>query len=127
MTPTRIELCQGATGLCAMFRVANITSNQFIWFKTASVEQKTETGWRPFVPSKGSWSGIEGLLWRPGYACLVAVGWPPGLSTNASWRLQVSYGRDPSTFGILVNQKLERDIFKSGREESTVSSSEVSQ
>ena len=127
MTPTRIEVCQGATGLCAMFWVTNIDARQTIWFKTTSVEQKTEAGWRPFVPSGGAWSGIEGSLWQAGYGCFYAVGWPPGLPTNATWRLQVSYGRDPSNFGIIVNQETGRNIFPSGKKESTISSSQVNQ
>lgn len=127
MTPTRVEVCQGATGLCAIFRVVNTASNKFIWFKAASVEQKTETGWQPFVPNSGSWSGVEGSVWQPGYGCLYAVAWPPGLSTNASWRFRVPYGREPSALATIINQKLGREIFKSGRQESTVTSSEVKQ
>jgi hypothetical protein len=127
MTPTRIEVAQGATGDCALFWVTNVAAKQFIWFKTASIEQKTDAGWKPFVPSGGSWSGVEGSLWSPGYGCLMAVGWPPGLATNATWRLQVRYGRDPSTIGIIINQKAGREFFSSGKEEATVPSSAVSQ
>jgi hypothetical protein len=127
MTPTRLEVCQGATGLCAKFWVTNIATKQFIWFKTVSIEQKTDAGWQSFVPSGGPWSGVEGSLWQPGYGCLYAVGWPPGLATNATWRLQVLYGRDPSEFGIVVNQKIGRDIFPSGKGELTIPSSEVKQ
>ena len=114
MTPTRVEVCQGATGLCAIFWVTNISTKQFMWFKTVSIEQKTDAGWHSFVPSGGPWSGIEGSLWQPGYGCLYAVGWPPGLTTNTTWRLQVLCGRDPSAFGIYVNQKI-AGIFPSGR------------
>jgi hypothetical protein len=127
MTPTRIELSQGATGLCAMFWVSNAPANHFIWFKTDSVEQKTETGWQRFVPSGGDWSGVEGSRWQPGYGCFFAVGWPSGLATNATWRLQVRYGRDPSTLGIIVNEKTGREIFRSGKAESSIPSSEVIQ
>jgi hypothetical protein len=127
MTPTRVEVTQGATGFCALFWVTNITAKQFVWFKTASIEQRTEAGWEPLVPSGGSWSGVEGSLWSPRYGCLIAVGWPPGLATNATWRLQVRYGRDPSTFGLIVNQKTGREFFKSGKEEATIPSDEVTQ
>ena len=127
MTPTRVEVCQGATGLCALFWVTNVSADHYIWFKTASIEQKTRTGWQPFVPSSGSWNGIEGRLWMPGYGCFIAAGWPPGLATNATWRLRVRYGRDPSTLGIIVNQKTGREIFTSGKEEATIASSEVNQ
>lgn len=127
MTPTRIEVCLGATGLCAILSVRNVESNRWLWFKTASIEQKTPAGWQPFLPSGPTWSGVEGSLWSPGYGCLFAVGWPPGLPTNATWRLRVSYGGEPSKFGLVVNHKFGRELFHSGREEAVVSSAEVSQ
>ena len=127
MKPTRIEVCQGATGLCAMFSVRDVSSNRWIWFKTASIEQKTQTGWQTFLPNATSWSGVEGGMWSPGYGCLIAVGWPPGLPTNATWRLRVGYGREPSTWARVVNRKIGLEIFRSGREVATVSSGEVSQ
>jgi hypothetical protein len=125
MTPTRIELCQGATGPCAMFLVKNITSHEYIWFQTASVEQKASAGWQRFVLTNSSWSGVGGSLWQPGYGCLFGVGWPPGLPTNAVWRLRLTCGRDPSELGIIINQKLGRTVFHSGKEEAGVLSSEV--
>ena len=112
--PTRIEVCQGATGLCAVFYVRNVTSNRFLWFKTVAVEQKMQTGWQSFLPSGASWSGVEGSVWSPGYGCLYAVGWPPGLPTNATWRLQVRGGREISGWRRLVNQKIGREIFHGG-------------
>ena len=127
MTPTRIEVCQGATGLSAIFSVRDVSSNHWIWFKTSSIEQKTPTGWQTFSPNGTPWSGVEGGYWSPGYGCLYAVGWPPGLPTNATWRLRVSYGRDPSGWRMVVNRKLGREIFHSGREEAVISSEEVSQ
>jgi hypothetical protein len=126
-SPTRIEVCQGATGLCALFWVANITSNKWIWFKTASVEQKTDTGWLQFVPTNRDWAGINGGAWGPRYGCFYAVRWPPGLPTNASWRLQTGYGREPSHLGLVVNQKLGLEVFRSRGQESIVPSSEVKQ
>jgi len=127
MTPTRIELCPGATGLCAMFLVSNAAPKQSFWFKTDSVEQKTATGWQPFAPAGGAWSGVEGSRWTPGYGCLYAVGWPPGLPTNAAWRLQIGYGRDPSLFQLFVNKKIGWELFRSGRKQSRFPSSEVIQ
>jgi|SRR5581483_5032841 len=126
MKPTRIEVCQGATGLCAMFLVRDVSSNRWIWFKTASIEHKTPTGWQTFLPKGTSWSGINGGYWSPGYGCIFAVGWPPGLPTNATWRLRVSYGPEPSTLGMVLNRKLGREIFHSGPEEAVISSEEVS-
>jgi hypothetical protein len=125
MGPPRIEVCGGASGTCALFLVTNTTSRHFLWFNTASVERKTETGWEHFTPADVSWSGPQGSLWSPGYGCFLAVGWPPGLPTNACWRLQVSYGREPSRLGILINQKSGRELFHSGKVEATVPSSEV--
>src|ERR1051325_5376797 len=125
MKPTRIEVCNGATGLCAMFSVRDVSSNRWIWFKTASIEQKTPTGWQTFLSNSTSWSGVEGGRWSTGYGCLFAVGWPPGLPTNATWRLRVSYGREPSMSRMVVNRKIGLEIFHSGREEATVSSGEV--
>src|SRR5260370_40422704 len=125
MTPTRIEVRQGATGLCAMFSVRDVSSNRWIWFKTASVEQKTPTGWQTFLPNGTSWSGVEGGYRSPGYGCLYAVGWPPGLPTDATWRWRVTYGRQPSSLGMGVNRKLGGEIFH--REEAVISSEEVSQ
>jgi hypothetical protein len=126
-TPTRIEVCQGATGLCALFLVRNVASNHSIWFKTASIEQKTSTGWQTFLPSGTSWSGVEGSVWSPGYGCLYAVGWPPGVPTNATWRLQVGTGPGPSGLQLLVNQRIRREIFHSGGQDAIVPSTEVKQ
>jgi len=115
-----------------MFMVSNTTPDQYLWFKATSIEQKTETGWQPFIPSNGSWSGVEGGDWSPGYGCHLAIGWPPGLATNASWRFKMDYGREPSSLGITLNQKIGRQLFPPGlipfhrnKEESTVQSSEV--
>ncbi len=131
MGPPRVEVCQGATGMCALFLVTNTTAKQFLWFKTAFAEQNIGGEWKQLPHGSNAWSGVEGSLWMPAYGCFMAVGWPPGLSTNASWRMRVSYGRDPSGLGILINQNfaqpvLGRDLFHAGKEEKTVSSSEVS-
>jgi hypothetical protein len=85
---------------------------------------------RTMGPPRVEVSGVEGSLWMPGYSCLMAVGWPPGLSTNAFWRLRVGYGRDPSDLETLINQRvaqplLGRELFRSSKEENSVSSSEV--
>lgn len=126
VTPTgRIEVCAGATGTCALFFVRNVTTNQYLWFNTASVEREGEQGWERFEPIGGVWSGVEGSLWGPSYGCLYAVGWPPGLPTNSAWRLQVRYGRDPSLFGIVINQRIGRQIFRSGKEEAVLPSDVV--
>ena len=130
MGPPRVEVCEGATGLCALFLVTNISGNECLWFKTAFAEQKAGGEWKQFVPGTNAWSGVAGSLWMPAYDCFMAVGWPAGLPSNASWRLQVSYGRDPSMLRTLINQKfgqpvLGRELFHSGKQENMVGSSEV--
>jgi hypothetical protein len=130
MGPPRVEVCQGATGNCALFLVTNITKKEYLWFKTAFAEQKVGTAWKQLNPGTNAWSGIEGSLWMPGYGCFMAVGWPPGLPTNATWRLRVRYGKDPSGLGIIINQKLAepalgRDLFQSSKAANAVTSSEV--
>lgn len=127
MGPPRVELCGGATGCCALFLVTNTTSNQCLWFKTGLVEQKTAGGWKRFVPGTTAWSGIDCGLWTPGYGCFLAVGWPPGLPTNACWRLRMGYGLEPSKRARLVNNYLGWELFHSGKEENAFYSSEVSQ
>jgi hypothetical protein len=125
MGPPRVEVCGGASGTFALFLVTNTTRHDFLWFKTAAVEKKTPAGWQPFIPTSVPWSGPQGRLWSPGYGCLLAVGWPPGLPTNAYWRLQLTYGRDPGALGILINQESGREFFHSGKAENTIPSSEV--
>src|SRR6266496_3199306 len=105
-SPFRVEVVpQGATGLCALFRVTNVRRSGYILFSTSSVETNDGRGWTAFVPA-GSWSGVGGSTWTPGYTCLYAVGWPPGLPTNSSWRLQLSVAREPSGFYRYANEKL---------------------
>ena len=101
--PILLAVTTGATGLCALFSVTNNSTTQAIWFDTVSIEQRTAAGWKPFVPS-GRWTEVGGLQWLPSHGCLLAVAWPPGLATNATWRLQMSYGRDTSTSGPPLKQ-----------------------
>ncbi len=121
MLPFRVETCEGATGLCALFWVTN-TAPRMTSFKTASVEIKTNRGWEPFVPAGAPWRGVEGSLWHQNYGCFYAVGWPPGLPTNAVWRLQVRHAAEPPLLGIIINQKLGRDLFRPGKEFTTTTS-----
>ncbi|HEU0011600.1 MAG TPA: hypothetical protein VFT34_17420 [Verrucomicrobiae bacterium] len=133
MVPTRIALSErGATGLCAMFVVTNVGGTKFwkdaaVWFETASVEQKTAAGWQPVPQDSQYWSGIEGRVWTPGYGCLYAVGWPPGVPTNAAWRLLLRYGREASAMWTVANDKLGHGLLPKGKEEQTIPSSEVTQ
>ena len=125
MQPVRVEVCQGATGFCAMFRVTNVSTNRYIRFDTSSVERKDGRGWAQFAPVS-SWAGVEGLDWSPGNSCLYAVAWPPGLATNTAWRLQLSVAHEPSGLRSFVNGMLGREVLGAyGSQAGT--SSEVSQ
>ena len=126
MQPVRVEVCQGATGVCALFRVTNMSTNSYIRFDTSSVERKDERGWAQFAPV-GSWAGVGGSVWSPGYSCLYAVAWPPGLATNTAWRLQLSVAHEPSGLREFVNRKLGREVFGAYGRQAAESSSEVIQ
>ena len=129
-TPQRkpLRLVNGdAKGLCALFIVTNNSTTQAIWFDTASIEQKIAAGWKPFVPS-GSWREVGGLQWLPRSGCLLAVAWPPGLATNATWRLQMSYGQDTSTYGPPREDRNIREFYPCKKiSEGIIPSSEVHQ
>ena len=45
MQPVRVEVIQGATGFCALFRVTNVSTNNYIRFDTSSVEANDGRGW----------------------------------------------------------------------------------
>lgn len=125
MEPVRVEVCQGATGVCALFRVTNASTNRWIRFDTSTVERKDGQGWAQFSPV-GSWAGVGGSVWSPGYSCLYAVEWPPGLPTNTAWRLQLSIAHEPSGLRAFVNRMLHREVFGAYGSQAGVSS-EVSQ
>jgi hypothetical protein len=100
----RLAMAQGATNLCAVFWFTNAHAAS-VWFKTDCAEQKIGGKWVECARPSSQWNGVEGGLWRKGSGCLYAVGWPPGLPTNATWRLKVRYGNDLSVFKIIMNQK----------------------
>jgi hypothetical protein len=125
--PIRLAVNGDAKGLCALFFVTNNSTTQAIWFDTVSIEQKTAAGWKPFVPS-GSWTEVGTIQWEPRYGCLLAVAWPPGLATNATWRLQMSYGQNTSTFGPLEDGMNIQQFYPGKKvSEGTIPSSEVHQ
>lgn len=122
MEPVRVNVTEGANGLCALFSIANTRTDELlIQFKTASVEWNDGRGWSRFVPT-ARWAGPEGSLWQPGYSCLYAVAWPPGLSTNSAWRLLMSFALEPSGLRLSVNKKLKRELFGPYHWRTTVSS-----
>lgn len=124
--PNRIELGRSATGRCALFWVTNAGHpRERVWFDTSKVEQKVGNEWREFVPANTRWSGVEGSIWMGGYGCHYAVGIPPGMPTNAVWRLQVRCGRDRSSLKLAINSWLKRELFRKSTGYVVFSSSEV--
>jgi hypothetical protein len=121
--PNRLELGRGASGLsatgtCALFWVTNAGSpKDRVWFDTLQVEQKVDGQWRAFTPTSKEWSGVEGSVWMGGYGCMYAIEQPPGLTTNAVWRLQVRFGRDRSSFRLMINSWLGREFFPLNKED----------
>jgi hypothetical protein len=108
--PVRLAMVGGATGLCAIFRIANVTSNYFLEFEGAGVERLS--------PEKGvtnsfspRYSGTLGSRWMPGYSCLYAFGWPSEVPTNESWRLVLTVQREPGGIRRHVNDYMQRDFF----------------
>jgi hypothetical protein len=121
----------GMSDLYALFAVTNAGKDASIWFDTASVEQKTEAGWQRIVPTRSSWGGITSdclnMYWPPGYGCFYAVAWPPGIPTNAPWRLKVKYGKAPSPLATKIADNLGLKFIAPRRQERTVSTLEVRQ
>jgi len=70
---------------------------------------------------------------RPGGTCGFVVEWPPGVPTNANWRLQLRYGRAPSAFTKKMGDmfdftgKLGSRLFNQRRVEGTMATPEVRQ
>ena len=65
--------------------------------------------------------------WPPGFGCFYAVPWPPGIPTNASWRLRVRYGPAPSPLAQKLADKLDLIFLTRRKGEHTVLTSEVRQ
>ena len=126
---------RGATGLCAMFAVTNVSKDSAIWFETVAIQQKTDNGWQrtptdpyrtPPNPNKPAWSGIDADgLWSPGYGCLFAVGWPPNLPTNAVWRIEIKCGRGPSKLAQFLSDKFDLDFLTKRSPEQIILTPEV--
>ena len=108
--PYRIAVAGNPSGLCALFQLKNTGFLRAIGFETSGLEVLTEDGWEQFSPT-GAWQGIVGDTWFPGSGCLFAVGWPPGLSTNASWRLVVRSRLELTIPGEVINQWSGKRIF----------------
>jgi hypothetical protein len=50
-------------------------------------------------------------VYPPGTCWNYVVAWPPGVPTNASWRLQLRYGRWASPKALKLNDALGMDLF----------------
>jgi hypothetical protein len=109
-TPVRLEMLQGTTGLCAIFRIANVTSNYFLEFEGAGVERlSAEKGGTNSFSQR--YSGTLGSRWTPGYSCLYAFSWPPEVPTNENWRLVLTVQREPGGIRRHINDYMQRDVF----------------
>src|SRR5262245_6632769 len=109
MQPVRVEIPQGAKGLCALFQVTNV-SRKIVRFDTVGVEINDGHGWTRFAPG-AFWRGVEGSMWSPNYSCLYAVACPAGLPTQAVWRIQVSVAEETRNARAYVNGVPGRQVF----------------
>jgi hypothetical protein len=125
----------GAAGLCAIFAVTNAGKDTSVWFDTCAVEQNVGTEWRrtPVLPyalrvteipriGETPWVGITSDSvnnnYPPGTAWYYVVEWPPGVPTNACWRLELRYGAQPSPKAQKLDDALGVRLFsKRGRGE----------
>jgi hypothetical protein len=120
----RLILSEGATNLCALFWFTNSNAAS-VWFKTECAEQKVGGKWIECARPSARWNGVGGGLWFKGSGCLYAVGWPPGLPTNAIWRLQVRYGNDLSLSKLIMNRRLRFMLFRPSQSFDIFPSTEV--
>src|SRR4051812_23927713 len=80
MKPIRLSMAQATTGLCAVFRVSNVTTNYYLNFNGEFIEMASDTGWKALPPSQ-RFCGLGGATWSPNYGCLLAVAWPSSVPT----------------------------------------------
>ncbi len=120
----RLEVCRGATNLCALFWFTNKAAAS-VWFKTECAEQRVDGKWIECARPSAQWDGVEGGRWTKGSGCMYAVGWPPGLATNATWRLKVRYGNDLSLFKLSMNKILSLAAFRPSESFYLIPSAEV--
>jgi hypothetical protein len=108
--PVRLEMIQGAKGLCAVFRVSNVTSNYVLNYQGAAIELQTN-GQPQTVRSKSA-DDCAGGSWTPGYSSLFAMQWSQEVPTNGTWRVLVRVERQQRGFRRWVNDRLHRELFK---------------
>jgi hypothetical protein len=93
LRPYRLIVQGSATGTYALFNLKNANHLRSIGFETVGVEELTTNGWvasHPALP----WQGIKGAVWLPGSGAVWAIGWPPGLASNATWRLTLRWRQE---------------------------------
>ncbi|MCL5096611.1 MAG: hypothetical protein M1608_03565 [Candidatus Omnitrophica bacterium] len=128
-------------GLCAIFAITNAGKRASVWFDTCAVEQRVGSGWRRFevqpyntrgYPETGGanpWHGIasdmSGADLAPGTYLNYAVEWPREVPTNASWRLELLCGIEPSTAARKWDANLGIRWFTRRRNGQTIYTAEV--
>lgn len=139
----RSTVLNGITGLSAIFAVTNGSQDASLYFDTCAVEQKIQGEWqRTEVPPYESrvrqkrgvgappWSGIASDDvggYPPGTCWNYVVAWPPGVPTNATWRLQLRYWRCASPTAMKLDDELGIDLFPRRRSGQTILTPEVRQ
>src|SRR4029079_1636368 len=89
--PVRLGMIQGAKGLCAVFRISNVTTNYVVNYRGEAIEVRTNGTW--LTCRSKSADDFAGGSWTPGYSSLFAMQWPQEVSTNGTWRVVVSVSR----------------------------------
>lgn len=142
--PERSTVLNGITGLCAIFAVTNCSQDASVWFDTCAIEQRIQGEWqRTEVPPYGlrviKKLGVQGTPWSgiasddvnhvcpPGTCWNYVVAWPPGVPTNATWRLQLRYWRRASPRAMKVDDTLGIDLFARRGRGQTILTPEVRQ
>ncbi len=140
----RATVLNGITGLSAIFAITNDSQDASVCFDTCAIEQKSQGEWqRTEVPPYDSrvtqkrrvggtpWVGIASEdvnhVYPPGTCWNYVVEWPPGVPTNATWRLQLRYWRRASPTAMKLDDKLGIDLFPRRGRAQTISTPEVRQ
>jgi hypothetical protein len=100
-----------AKGRCALFRFQNEGRARSIAWEIVGVEELTAQGWKVFRPNARWEGGYAGMKWPPGSSGLQAIGWPPGLPTNGTWRLSLRWGPEFIAPAKVINYWAGKPIF----------------
>ena len=145
--PTRFRpngptVLNGSPGLCAIFAVTNLSQDVSIWFDTCAIEQKVGGEWRriPVPPYQARvsaqlrigatpWFAIASdevnHVYPPGTCWNYVVAWPREVPTNATWRLEVRYGRQPSARARKLDDAIGFNLFARRGKAQSLSTPEV--